>query len=70
MAYDGKYLNGAKNGEGKEYNEFGLIIYERKYKNDKRLEGKYYSGGYPRRRERHRYEQKIIKDKMDNKLKK
>ena len=41
MIYDGEYLNGKKNGEGKEYH-VNKIMFEGKYMNDKKLIGKQY----------------------------
>ena len=34
--YEGEYLNGEKNGKGKEYNENEELIYEGEYINGKR----------------------------------
>ena len=39
MIYDGEYLNGKKNGEGKEYH-VNKIMFEDKYMNDEKLIGK------------------------------
>ena len=36
IIYDGKWLNGKKNGFGKEYNGNEIIIYEGCFKEDKR----------------------------------
>ena len=70
LAYEGEYLNREKSGEGKEYNELGLMLFKGKYKNDKRLKGEnFYRESY-RRTKRYIFGQKIIKDKMNNKLKK
>ena len=35
---EGEYLNGEKNGKGKEYNMDGLLIFEGEYKNGKKME--------------------------------
>ena len=36
LIYEGGYLNGKRNGEGKEYNEKGELIFEGEFKNGKR----------------------------------
>ena len=36
LIYEGGYLNGKRNGEGKEYNEEGELIFEGEFKNGKR----------------------------------
>ena len=36
LIFEGEYLNGEKNGKGKEYNYFGKLIYEGEYLNGKR----------------------------------
>ena len=36
LLFEGEYLNGEKNGKGKEYNNNGKLIYEGEYLNDKR----------------------------------
>ena len=41
--YEGEYLNGKKNGKGKEYNQYGKIIFEGEYSNWKRKKGKEYN---------------------------
>ena len=41
--YEGEYLNGERNGKGKEYNNYGELIFEGKYYNDKRWNGKGYN---------------------------
>ena len=46
MLFDGNYLNGEKNGNGKEYNNKGELIYEGNYlENKKNGEGKVYKEG-------------------------
>ena len=40
LIYIGEYLNGKRNGEGKEYNEKGELIYEGKFINGKKFEKK------------------------------
>ena len=40
LIYEGEYLNGQKNGYGKEYNYDGKLIFEGKYLNGKMWEGK------------------------------
>ena len=41
MIYDGEYLNGKKNGEGKEYDD-GKLQFEGEYLYDYRLKGREY----------------------------
>ena len=36
LLYEGEYLNGKRNGKGKEYNYYGNLIYEGEYLNGKR----------------------------------
>jgi len=36
LVYEDEYLNGKRNGKGKEYNEVGIILYEGEYINGKR----------------------------------
>ena len=36
LLFEGEYLNGKRNGKGKEYNEEGKLIYEGEYLNGKR----------------------------------
>ena len=36
LKYDGEYLNGEKNGYGKEYDYKGTLLYEGRYFNDRR----------------------------------
>ena len=48
MTFEGEYLNGRRNGKGKEYNYKGKLKFEGEYLNGKRNEkGKeyYYTGG-------------------------
>ena len=33
LIFEGEYLNGEKNGKGKEYNELGTLIFEGEYQN-------------------------------------
>ena len=42
LIFDGKYINGKRNGKGKEYHRNGKIIFEGEYKNDLRWNGKGY----------------------------
>ena len=42
MKFDGEYLNGERNGKGKEYHVNGELKFEGKYLNGKRWEGKGY----------------------------
>ena len=42
ILFDGNYLNGQKNGDGKEYNHDGELLFEGKYLNGEKLEGKEY----------------------------
>ena len=45
--FEGFYLNGIKNGKGKEYNDKGKLIFEGEYLNGKRNgEGKEYFSNY------------------------
>ena len=37
LEFEGEYLNGKKNGKGKEYNNIGEIIFEGEYLNGERL---------------------------------
>ena len=46
--FEGEYLNGEKNGKGKEYNKFCELEFEGDYLNGKRWKGKakkYYENG-------------------------
>ena len=38
IIYQGKYSNDVRNGEGKEYDNNGNIIYEGEYLNEKKME--------------------------------
>ena len=38
--FEGEYLNGKRNGKGKEYNDNGELIFEGEYLNGKRWNGK------------------------------
>ena len=40
LLFEGEYLNGIKNGKGKEYNENGILLFEGEYLNGKRWNGK------------------------------
>ena len=40
--YEGEYLNGEKNEKGKEYDDYGKLIFEGDYKNGKKWTGKGY----------------------------
>ena len=40
--YKGEYLNGEKNGKGKEYNDYGILVFEGENKNGKKWTGKVY----------------------------
>ena len=40
MIYEGEYLNGKRNGKGKEFNEIGETEFEGEYKDGKRWNGK------------------------------
>ena len=33
LIFEGEYLNGEKNGKGKEYDELGTLIFEGEYQN-------------------------------------
>ena len=39
LLYEGIYKNGKKNGKGKEYNDFGDLIFEGEYLNGKKWNG-------------------------------
>ena len=39
LIYEGEYLNGKRNGNGKEYSKKGNVIFEGKYKENRRWEG-------------------------------
>jgi len=41
--FEGEYLNGKRNGKGKEYYENGNLMFEREYINGKRRNGKGYN---------------------------
>ena len=43
MVFEGQYLNGERNGIGKEYNEGGKLIFEGEYLNGKKLNGTGYN---------------------------
>ena len=38
MIFEGEYVNGIKNGIGKEYDNFGNVIFTKEYLNGKELE--------------------------------
>ena len=38
IMFEGKYLNGKRNGKGKEYDNIGKIIFEGEYSNGERVE--------------------------------
>ena len=40
LVFEGEYLNGKRNGKGKEYNYIGKIEFEGEYLNGNRLDGK------------------------------
>ena len=42
--FDGEYLNGKRNGKGKEYNVNNVSLFEGEYLNDKKWNGKAYKG--------------------------
>ena len=42
MLFEGEYLNGQRNGKGKEYNKYGELIFEGEYLNNKKWNGKGY----------------------------
>ena len=44
LKFEGEYLNGLKNGKGKEYNCEGNLIFEGEYKNWLKWSGKGYDG--------------------------
>ena len=46
LIFKGKYLNGKKNGKGKEYYESGRIKFDGEYLNDKKLSGIGYNENY------------------------
>ena len=43
MIFEGEYLNGLRNGKGKEYDYNGKIVFEGEYLNGKRWNGKGYN---------------------------
>ena len=43
MKYEGEYLNGKKNGNGKEYNYDGRLMFEGEYLNGRKWNGKGYN---------------------------
>ena len=48
LKFEGEYLNGNRNGKGKEYDEYGNIIIEGEYFNDKKnnwIDKKYNKNG-------------------------
>ena len=42
LIYEGEYLNGEKNGKGKEYNIHGNLVFEGEYSNGEKVKGKGY----------------------------
>ena len=42
MIFEAEYLNGEKNGKGKEYNDEGILIFEGEYLSGKKWNGKGY----------------------------
>ena len=44
LIFEGEYLNGKRNGKGKEYNKYNKLIFDGEFKNDKRWNGKGYDG--------------------------
>ena len=40
LLFEGEYLNGERNGKGKEYDYYGELIFEGEYKEGKRWNGK------------------------------
>ena len=60
MKFDGEYLNGKKNGKGKEYDFNGKLKFEGEYLYGFRLKGKYYLN------ERLEYEGEYLFDKKYN----
>ena len=42
---EGEYLNGERNGKGKEYNDNGQLVFEGEYLNGERWNGKEYDNG-------------------------
>ena len=45
LKFEGEYKNGRKNGMGKEYNLFNKLVFEGKYKYDRKVKGKLYIKG-------------------------
>ena len=43
LEFEGEYLNGKRNGKGKEYNYEGKLLFEGEYLNGKRWNGKGYN---------------------------
>ena len=43
MIFEGEYLNGKRNGKGKEYYDYGKLKFEGEYLNGKRWNGKGYN---------------------------
>ena len=39
LIFEGEYLNGERNGKGKEYDKYGRIIFEGEYLNETKLKG-------------------------------
>ena len=37
LSFEGEYLNGQRNGKGKEYDDMGNLIFEGEYKNNERI---------------------------------
>ena len=44
LMYEGDYLNGEKNGQGKEYNNSGKLVFEGQYLEGKKLNWIYENG--------------------------
>ena len=42
LCFEGEYLNGKRNGKGKEYHRFNQLRFEGEYLNDKKWNGKGY----------------------------
>ena len=45
MIFEGEFVNGKRNGKGREYSKKGRLIYEGEYLNDEKIKGRGYHDG-------------------------
>ena len=60
LKFEGEYLNGKRNGKGKEYYQNGTLRFEGEYLDNHRIKGKYYNNGIME------YEGEYLYDKNEN----